>query len=129
MRRKSLLNLISIMTIVSALFLFPSGSVLAGHIGFTGETEDHFWDIFDIVFCKNGFTISAEEKDHHEMDPNFSAGTGDPLPFSLRLGSSNPPVLATIAEGKKPAIAGGIGGENHTPISLGSATFVFATAQ
>jgi len=128
MRRKSLIHLALVAAVVAAVLLAPAGVARASGIGFTGEPADHFWQIPEIVFCKNGFTILADEKDHHEMNPNLPSGTGDPLPFSLRLGSSNPPVLATIAEGKKPPIAGGIGGATHPTVS-GSATFVFATPQ
>ncbi len=88
-----------------------------GNIAFGGEDQDHFWNV-TMQFCTNGFIITAQETNH----PDNS--TGDALPFSLQLGSSDPPIFQPI-----PApIAGGFGGPNRT-LASGQTVFLFTRPQ
>ncbi len=125
MPRISLLKLLGI-SVAIILFLLTVAIVWAGslrtpigNIAFGGEDADHFWNV-TTQFCTNGFTVEAQETDHYG-DPTQ---TGDALPFSLQLGSSNSPVLARV-----PApIAGGVGGPARV-LASGTTTFLFGKPQ
>jgi hypothetical protein len=112
MRRAPVLRGILAIALIAMLAIAPADFAHASNVSFRGGPEDHWWDV-DVMFCKDGFKISANEVVQND------GGTGDEKPYALVITTTAPLIADPL-----PAIIGRWqGGVTHP---LASATRYYA---